>query len=101
MTYTVRLSPRTETGMYTVANPGTTRNRSSGFVLPSNNEWVKAAYSLFSLLSFLGTGENRERYHGVKIPPTNIQDYHLEQARTFADGPAGRLTDPGGPPGKS
>ncbi len=44
VTYTVRLSPRTETGMYNVANPATTRNRSSGFVLPSNNEWVKAAY---------------------------------------------------------
>ena len=44
VTYTVRLSTRTETGMYNVANPATTRNRSTGFVLPSNNEWVKAAY---------------------------------------------------------
>ncbi len=44
VTYTVRLSTRTETGMYKLANPATTRNRSSGFVLPSNNEWVKAAY---------------------------------------------------------
>ena len=44
LTYTVRLSKRTETGMYKLANPATTRNRSSGFVLPSNNEWAKAAY---------------------------------------------------------
>jgi hypothetical protein len=44
VTYTVRLSRNTEVGMYDVANPGTTRNRSSGFVLPSNDEWVKAAY---------------------------------------------------------
>jgi len=44
VTYTVRLSTRTATGMYNVANPATTRNRSTGFVLPSNNEWVKAAY---------------------------------------------------------
>jgi len=44
VTYTVRLSTRTETGMYRLANPATTRSRSKGFVLPSNNEWVKAAY---------------------------------------------------------
>jgi len=47
--------------------------------------------SLLALLSFLGTGEYREKYHGVKIPPTNLQDYHLEAARTFADGLANRL----------
>jgi hypothetical protein len=44
VTYSVRLSTRTETGMYKLSNPATTRMRSSGFVLPSNNEWVKAAY---------------------------------------------------------
>ena len=35
VTYKVRLSTRTETGMYRLSNPATTRNRSSGFVLPS------------------------------------------------------------------
>jgi hypothetical protein len=45
--------------------------------------------SLLSLLSCLGSGEYRERYLGVRIPPTNIQDHHLEQARAFA----GRLAD--------
>jgi hypothetical protein len=40
--------------------------------------------SLLSLLSYLGSGEYRERYLGVKIPPTNLQDYHLDQARAFA-----------------
>jgi len=48
--------------------------------------------SLASLLSYLGTGEYREKYHGVKIPPTNIQEYHLEEARTFATGLASKLT---------
>jgi hypothetical protein len=48
--------------------------------------------SLLSLLSFLGTGEYREKYHGVKIPPTNLQDYHLEEARRFAGDVAARLT---------
>jgi hypothetical protein len=47
--------------------------------------------SLLSLLSYLGSGEYRERYLGVKIPPTNLQDYHLETARKFADGLANRV----------
>ena len=45
--------------------------------------------SLLSLISYLGSGEYRERYLGVKIPPTNLQDYHLDDARAFA----GRLAD--------
>ncbi len=49
--------------------------------------------SLLSLLSYLGSGDYRERYLGVKIPPTNIQEYHLEAARKFADGLANRLAD--------
>jgi hypothetical protein len=47
--------------------------------------------SLHSLLSYLGSGEYRQRYLGVKIPPTNLQDYHLEAARKFAAGLADRL----------
>ena len=41
-------------------------------------------HSLLSLLSYLGSGEYRERYLGVKIPKTNIQDGQLDEARTFA-----------------
>jgi hypothetical protein len=41
--------------------------------------------SLLSLLSYLGTGEYRDRYLGVRIPLTNIQDYHLQAARIFAN----------------
>jgi len=47
--------------------------------------------SLFSLLSYLGTGEYRDRYLGVPIPPTNIQPYHLDEARKFAGGLADQL----------
>ncbi len=47
--------------------------------------------SLLSLISYLGSGEYRKRYFGVKIPPTNIQDDQLETARTFASGLADRL----------
>jgi hypothetical protein len=42
--------------------------------------------SLLSLLSYLGSGDYRERYLGFNIPPTNIQQYHLEAARNFAKG---------------
>lgn len=44
VTYRVRLSRNTETGMYDMRNPKTTRNHKSGFVVPSQDEWIKAAY---------------------------------------------------------
>jgi hypothetical protein len=53
--------------------------------------------SLLSLLSYLGSGKYRDRYLGIKIPPTNIQDYHLQEARKFADGLANRLAVTGAP----
>ena len=49
--------------------------------------------SLLSLLSYLGSGKYRERYLGVKIPPTNIQEYHLEAARKFASELASRMME--------
>jgi hypothetical protein len=47
--------------------------------------------SLLSLTSYLATGENRERYLGVKIPPTNLMPGFEEAARGFATQLAGRL----------
>lgn len=44
VTYEVRLSPDTERGMYDLSDPATARAKPTGFVIPSNNEWVKAAY---------------------------------------------------------
>ncbi|MBB6419682.1 hypothetical protein [Streptomyces sp. AK010] len=44
VTYQVRLSARTERGMYDLARPKTTRTHRTGFVLPSQDEWIKAAY---------------------------------------------------------
>jgi sugar lactone lactonase YvrE len=43
-TYTVRLSPETETGMYTMTKRAATRNLSKGFAVTSQDEWIKAAY---------------------------------------------------------
>src|SRR5947209_1015818 len=51
--------------------------------------------SFMSLISYLGKGEQRERYHGVKIPPTNLKPDYVEQAREFATGLADRLIGDG------
>ena len=47
--------------------------------------------SLLSLVSYLGTGENRKHYLGVKIPVTNLQGDDLKDARSFASGLADQL----------
>jgi menaquinone-dependent protoporphyrinogen IX oxidase len=47
--------------------------------------------SMLSLTSYLGSGEYREKYLGLRIPPTNVQPEQLEQTRTFAAGLAERL----------
>jgi len=47
--------------------------------------------SLLSLISYLGSGKYRQRYLGVRIPPTNLREYHLVAARTFANGLADQL----------
>jgi menaquinone-dependent protoporphyrinogen IX oxidase len=51
--------------------------------------------SLLSLISYLGSGEYRDRYLGVRIPKTNLQPEHLDEARAFAAALADRLEDPG------
>jgi hypothetical protein len=43
-TYKVRLSPVTERGMYNLRNRSATRAKKRGFVVPSQDEWIKAAY---------------------------------------------------------
>ena len=42
--FTIRLSTKTETGMYTMKNRTATRNATSGFAVSSQDEWIKAAY---------------------------------------------------------
>ncbi len=59
VTYNVRLSPNTERGMYDMAQETPTRVKSSGFVDPSNNEWVKAAYYDPSTVAPTRTGRTR------------------------------------------
>jgi len=47
--------------------------------------------SMLSLTSYLGSGEYRKKYLGVRIPSTNVQPEQLEQTRTFAASLADRL----------
>jgi len=44
VTYRVRLSRNSENGMYDMRRPKTTRQSKVGFVIPSQDEWIKAAY---------------------------------------------------------
>lgn len=44
LTYRVRLSRRTENGMYDMRTRKMTREHKRGFVIPSQDEWIKAAY---------------------------------------------------------
>jgi hypothetical protein len=44
VTYKVRLSPETEQGLYDMKEGSPTRSGSTGFVVSSNDEWIKAAY---------------------------------------------------------
>jgi hypothetical protein len=57
-------------------------------------EWVDGTHftfvggqirSFMALISYFGAGENRERYLGVKIPPSMLKPDYAEQARTFAN----------------
>jgi hypothetical protein len=41
--------------------------------------------SLLSLISYLGSGEMRDRYLGVRIPPSNLKPDFAEQAGKFAN----------------
>ena len=79
-TYRVRLSPRTETGMYEMRNPKTTRRAKAGFVIPSQDEWIKAAY-------YDPNGGGTYSYWKY---PTNPGEF----GRKMADGPVQATLDP-------
>jgi hypothetical protein len=53
--------------------------------------------SLLSLISYLGSGKYREKYLGIRIPPTNLQESQLDEARAFAGWLADRLVAAGPP----
>ena len=46
---------------------------------------------MLSLTSYLGSGEYRDRYLGVRIPTTNVSVDQLEETRRFAAKLADRI----------
>jgi hypothetical protein len=45
-----------------------------------------------SLISYSGKGENRDRYLGVKLPPSMLEPDFAEQAQAFANELADELS---------
>jgi len=68
VTYRVRLSRVTERGMYEMTERAATRSHKTGFVVPSQNEWIKAAY-------FDPSGEGKYSYWKY---PTNPGEFETE-----------------------
>ncbi len=69
----------------------------NGGVYIDGSHWTFAGgqiKSLLSLLSYLGTGQQRDRYLGAKIPPTNLNAGDLAQARAFAARLADQTSSP-------
>ena len=54
--------------------------------------------SLLSLISYLGSGEYRERYLGVRIPKTNLSGTQVDDGRAFARSLAARMPTTASPP---
>jgi hypothetical protein len=76
--------------LHTIRNLGT----GHGGKFVSGTHFVHAGgqvMSMLSLLSFLGTGADRERYLGVKIPSAGLKPDYLRQAQDFAGGIADSL----------
>jgi menaquinone-dependent protoporphyrinogen IX oxidase len=51
--------------------------------------------SMLSLISYLGSGQYRARYLGLRIPRTNLKSDYLQVTRAFADRLADRLIGAG------
>jgi hypothetical protein len=108
VTYTVRLSPQTERGMYDMAQEAVTRAKPTGFVLPSNNEWVKAAYydpkhgGTDSYWAY-PTGPFKQPNVAVLNPGNgNVENASDQPLATYNPNDPGSSNDtPGAPPGKA
>jgi formylglycine-generating enzyme required for sulfatase activity len=108
VTYQVRLSPVTERGMYDLSNPATTRAKSTGFVVPSNNEWVKAAYydpqggGTDSYWAY-PTGPFKQPNVAVLNPGTgDVENASDQPLATYNPNDPNSTSDtPGAPPGKA
>ena len=71
VTYKVQLSRRTGTGMYDMHKRAPVRTSGTGFVIPSQNEWIKAAY-----YNREGFGTNSYWWYptGPSVPSANPEE---------------------------
>jgi formylglycine-generating enzyme required for sulfatase activity len=107
VTYEVRLSPKTEQGMYDLRDKSTERTKSSGFVLPSNDEWVKAAYydpkhggtdSYWKYTT--GPGETPPSPSKLNPNTGEVVNATTQPLATYnPNNPESKLDSPGSPPG--
>jgi hypothetical protein len=106
--YKVQLSRQTETGMYDIASETPKRLKTSGFVLPSNNEWVKAAYydpkggGTDSYWEY-PTGPFKQPNVAVLNPTTgDVENASDQPLATYnPNDPNSSVDTPGAPPGKA
>jgi hypothetical protein len=106
VTYQVRLSPKTEQGMYDMKSETPKRTKSTGFVLASNDEWVKAAYydpkggGTFSYWAY-PTGPFDPPNPSVLDPATgDITNSDTQPLATYnPNDPNSSVDTPGSPPG--
>jgi hypothetical protein len=106
VTYQVRLSPNSETGMYDMSQKAPTRTLSTGFVLPSNDEWVKAAYydpkhgGTDSYWAY-PTGPFNPPHPAVLDPKTgDVTNRNVQPLSTYnPNDPNSSVDTPGSPPG--
>ena len=103
-TYKVQLSARTQTGMYNLNDPKTERRRKRGFVVPSQDEWVKAAYYDQSTQSYWkyptnpGTFGNAPDYNaGTAVQPLATQlNYDTGDVTNANGSPIASIVDKNG-----
>jgi hypothetical protein len=88
--YRVRLSRQTERGMYNLASnrkTGATRSSETGFVIPSQDEWIKSAY-------YDPAGGGTLSYWKYPTNPGTFGDGGAPSASTQADAPNQTTLDP-------
>ena len=103
-TYKVKLSPNSTTGMYDLNDPRTQRRKKSGFVVPSQNEWFKAAYydrptrSYWKYPTNPGTFGNDPSYNAATaVEPLATQlDYTTGDVTNATGSPLASIVDENG-----
>jgi hypothetical protein len=91
VSYRVRLSPNTETGMYDMHKRAATRAHRRGFVIPSQNEWIKAAY-------YDPNGGGTYSYWNYPTNPGTPGDEATAPAATALDPSNGNVVNASGQP---